>query len=248
MAEDNPKFKKEKKQEPKVEVVDVFVASKKEIDKVKCRTPKQAYKIFKGVQNYEEYELKNQEHFWVMGIDIYGYITCVYITAMGSENRLIVDPSDIFGMAIAKNSKEIVLAHNKPNLIGELKPTAIDLDMTNRFYHACLPFGLNVIDHILIADNIYYSMKENGDMKLLMEAIKYKQYNKIEARIIEEREKYGEHKLYEGRHEGRIEGEHNKAVAITIKMLKKDTPIKDIIELTDLTESEIKSIKQAIGK
>ncbi len=107
----------------------------------------------------------------IMGVDAVGYVSCIYIAAIGAENRMIIDPVDIFSTAVIHKSKKVFLAHNHPNegvdsdLSLTLSPE--DFDFTNRLYHACQSFGIEVMDHIILSDETYYSLDENKYMTLI---------------------------------------------------------------------------------
>ena len=80
-----------------------------------------------------------------MGIDSVGYVVCVYIAAIGADNRAIIDPVDMFDIALAKQSKKVIIAHNHPSETKKINPSENDFDLTNKLYHACLPFGIEII-------------------------------------------------------------------------------------------------------
>lgn len=56
----------------------------------------------------------------------------------------------------------IFIAHNHPS--GEPKPSRADYDFTRWLCSLCEIMGLKLVDHIIIADNGYYSFNENGDL------------------------------------------------------------------------------------
>ncbi len=224
---------------PKIEII---VPKKKEIESVQYRTPKQAYKIFRDIIDYEDYELKGQEHSWVMGIDSTGFISCIYIAALGSENCIVVDPIDVFGLAISKGARLIILAHNHPNTNTKPTPSSADLDLTNQFYHACKTFSLTIIDHIIIADGCYYSFLESGDMELIQQSIKYKAYNHIKHELDQEKKEHGQH----CRELGLIEGKKNKAFDIAISLLKSNVDIDIIAASTGLPKKWLEEMQKKI--
>lgn len=219
--------------------IEIIVPKKNEVESVRYSTPEQAYKIFRDIIDYEEYELKGQEHFWVMGIDSTGYISSIYVAALGSENRVLVDPIDVFGLAISKGARSIILAHNHPNTKVKPTPSEADLDVTNQFYHACLNFNLTIIDHIIIADGCYYSFLESGDMEHIRQSLKYKQYNYIKHIIDDEKQKHGEH--------CKLIGHQKEKMEIAMKMLAEDEPIDKIELYTGLTKNWLDEMKRELN-
>ena len=211
------------------------------------KSAKQAYKIFKEIVGYEEYELKHQEHFWIMGIDALGYVVCVYIGAIGADNRAIIDPVDLFSTALAHKSKKVIIAHNHPSERKKINPSENDFDLTNKLYHACLPFGIEIIDHIIFADKIFYSYAEHHEMKLIHKDLKYKTYDVLKNKLDEEKKDYGETKKIQGVKEGKIIGSSKEKFDIARKMLLKNKPIEEIIEFTELTADDIDDLKKEMG-
>ena len=120
----------------------------------------------------------------IMGIDALGYVVCVYIGAtrlcpcgIGADNRAIIDPIDMFDMALAKQSKKVIIAHNhtygtQTCLVKEKKLIQVKTILTfptgrkatNKLYHACLPFGIEIIDHIIFADKIFYTYGAQSEL------------------------------------------------------------------------------------
>ena len=211
------------------------------------KSPKQAYKIFKEIVGYEEYELKNQEHFWIMGIDSVGYVVCVYIAAIGADNRAIIDPVDMFDIALAKQSKKVIIAHNHPSETKKINPSENDFDLTNKLYHACLPFGIEIIDHIIVADKVFYSYAEHDEMNLIYKDLKYKTYDVLKPKLDEEKKNYGETKKIQGLKEGNIIGISKRSVEIARKMLSDNEDISKIIKYTELTADDIDDLKKEMG-
>lgn len=77
----------------------------------------------------------------------------------GSVNYSYVSPRDIFIAALQKEAVNIVLLHNHPS--GDPNPSRDDIKVTERVISGAKLLGLNMIDHIIIGDNRYYSFLEN---------------------------------------------------------------------------------------
>ena len=211
------------------------------------KSAKQAYKIFKDMVDYEEYELKHQEHFWIMGIDALGYVVCVYIGAIGADNRAIIDPVDLFSTALAHKSKKVIVAHNHPSERKKINPSENDFDLTNKLYHACLPFGIEIIDHIIFADKIFYSYAEHDEIKLIHKDLKYKTYDVLKPKLDEEKADAVNKGIKEGVSQGKIIGSSKEKFDIARKMLLKNKPTEEIIEFTELTADDIDDLKKEMG-
>lgn len=85
---------------------------------------------------------------------------CINTAHIGSLNSSIVHPREIFKIAILANSASIIIAHNHPS--GDPNPSREDISITSRIQEAGKIIGINLIDHIIIGDNKYISLKERS--------------------------------------------------------------------------------------
>ena len=227
----------------KIKEMEILATVKKKEKAVLFKSAKQAYKIFKDMVDYEEYELKKQEHFWIMGIDSVGYVVCVYIAAIGADNRAIIDPIDMFDMALAKQSKKVIIAHNHPSERKKINPSENDFDLTNKLYHACLPFGIEIIDHIIFADKIFYSYAEHDEIKLIHKDLKYKTYDVLKPKLDEEKADAVNKGIKDGVSQGKIIGSSKEKFDIAREMLSNNEDISKILQYTKLTADDIDDLK-----
>ena len=79
--------------------------------------------------------------------------------SMGTLNSSLVHPREVFREAIRRSSNKIILLHNHPS--GNAEPSKEDKSVTNRLKECGELIGIEVIDHIIIGDGIYFSFKEN---------------------------------------------------------------------------------------
>jgi DNA repair protein RadC len=66
----------------------------------------------------------------------------------------------VFGAAAAAGAAAVVLFHNHPS--GDPKPSADDVELTRRLAAVGILMGIDVVDHVILADVRYYSFKEEG--------------------------------------------------------------------------------------
>ncbi len=235
--------------------IKILLPTTKIKESVKCENTKQAYKIFREILNFEAIELRDTEHFWIMGVDNSGYVTCIYIAAIGTKNWERLDPTDIFGTAIYYKSKIIYMAHNCNGRFENINLCIKDFNLMNQLYHACLPFLITIVDHIILTDDTYSSFIENGYMELIFLSDMYKSYIEIEPKIIRDKEEYGEREkeigkqvgFVEGKQEGEIIGIDKRNIEIAKKMLSDNEEISKIVKYTELTSEEILKIKEDMG-
>ena len=217
--------------------MEIILITRREQKPEKYENSKQAYNIFKEILNYEKYELRDKEHFWVMGIDNAGFIVCIYIVALGSGNQVKMTAAEILDIAVGLKSRRIILAHNHPS--GNVEPSESDILTTNMLYHSCLPFGIEVLDHLIIAVGKYSSFEELGEMEKIKDDKTYKEYHEG---YIEGEEKGIELGIEEGIQKGEKVGIEKEKIAIAKSMLADNIDINIISKHTCLSEKEIESL------
>lgn len=80
--------------------------------------------------------------------------------ARGTLDRTFVHPRDVFKAAILANASGLILAHNHPS--GEATPSADDNVLTQRLKEAGTLLGIEILDHMIVGSEGYYSYKEQG--------------------------------------------------------------------------------------
>lgn len=103
-----------------------------------------------------------QEHFIVIYINKKQEIITDKTLFIGSNNKSIVDPKEIFKYAYELNASYIICIHNHPS--GNVLPSNDDLITTKVIKDASNLLNIPLIDHIIIGKNKYYSLNENNDM------------------------------------------------------------------------------------
>lgn len=110
----------------------------------------------------EEMRHLKKEYFKVLFLNTKNEILSSENTSIGNLNSSIVHPREVFRNAIRKGAASIILIHNHPS--GNPLPSRNDLDVTKRLQEAGQLLGIPVLDHLIIGDGVYVSLKE----KMLM--------------------------------------------------------------------------------
>lgn len=108
----------------------------------------------------EEMRYLKQEHFKIVLLDTKNQIICDKDITKGSINSSIVHPREVFKDAIKKSATGIILLHNHPS--GDPSPSKEDIDVTRRMVLAGDLIGIGILDHLIIGDGQYISLKEKG--------------------------------------------------------------------------------------
>jgi len=221
--------------------------------RIKIRTPDDAFKVMKEILLREDKIDREKEHFWVMGLAPSFRIKYVELVSLGCETRTYAEPINVFRFAVTKGCTKVILVHNHPS--GNLTPSAKDLDLTDNLIQVGRILHINVFDHLIISTKSYLNFEAKGLMEKLEKSTKYVPSFELIERIRAEERKIREEALKaerkknlkegetKGIEKGKKEGEKKKAIEIAKGMKNKGYSIEDIIDLTGLTKRVIEKIE-----
>ena len=127
-------------------------------ERIKIVDSAKAYNSFKDSWNIETIELF--EEFKIILLNHASEALGIYTVSKGGISSTVVEIRHILFVALKTNSTGIILAHNHPS--GNLKPSSSDLKLTERMNEACKVMDLNLIDHIILSKQGYFSFKDEG--------------------------------------------------------------------------------------
>ena len=119
------------------------------------RSPKDGYRLF--TQFLGELD---REYFVVMCLDTKNQPTAINICHIGSLNASLVHPREVMKAAILSNAASILIGHNHPS--GVPDESREDVEVTKRLVETGKVIGIDVLDHLVIGDDQYVSLKEKG--------------------------------------------------------------------------------------
>lgn len=123
------------------------------------RSPEDANNIVNVVLDlYSE----SVEKFGILTLNTKNQVAGVHILSVGTLNASMVHPREVFKAAVLNNAASIVCFHNHPS--GDPTPSPEDIEITKRLVDAGEIMGIQVLDHIVVGDNRFYSLKEKGMM------------------------------------------------------------------------------------
>jgi DNA repair protein RadC len=107
-------------------------------------------------------DMKNldREHFKVILLDSKNAVISVETISVGTVNASIVHPREALKPALEKSATSMILVHNHPT--GNVSPSREDILITRRFEKCGRILGIDIVDHLIIGDDDYRSMKEGG--------------------------------------------------------------------------------------
>ncbi|MFT9849866.1 RadC family protein [Aneurinibacillus sp. REN35] len=124
-------------------------------DRITIRSPKDAADVM-----MEEMRYHTQEHFVCLYLNTKNHIIGRETIFIGSLNSSIVHPREVYKEAIRRSSASVICLHNHPS--GDASPSREDIDVTRRLQEAGRILGIELLDHIIIGDGQFYSLKEKG--------------------------------------------------------------------------------------
>jgi DNA repair protein RadC len=101
-----------------------------------------------------------QECLKVIMLNTKNIVITIKDASLGSLNSSIVHPREVFCEAIKKSSASIIISHNHPS--GDPTPSSEDINLTHRIKECGKLIGIELLDHIIIGDGCYVSLKEKG--------------------------------------------------------------------------------------
>ena len=124
----------------------------------KIDTSKIAFDILFSL--WDKNKIEYVEHFYVLYLNRANKVIGSMLLSTGGCVGTVVDVKVLIQGALLSNAQAIVIAHNHPS--GSLTPSNNDLDITSRIKTACNYFEISLLDHLIIAENQYYSFKDEG--------------------------------------------------------------------------------------
>lgn len=129
------------------------IANSKYTNRSKFSSPKDIASFYMESFRHLDYEV-----FRVLYLDSSHCLIADRIISTGTVNRTLVSARDVFIHALSFNAVYVVLLHNHPS--GNPLPSDEDIKVTNTLYNAGLLLNIEVIDHIIIGDKQYFSLRE----------------------------------------------------------------------------------------
>ena len=106
------------------------------------------------------YNHASKEHFGVVLLNTKNHVLAIREVSVGSLSATIVHPREVFEQAIAVHAASIILFHNHPS--GEPSPSREDIAVTQRLVKAGRIMDIPVLDHIILGENRFVSLKERN--------------------------------------------------------------------------------------
>ena len=114
------------------------------------------------IANYTMPRLRycDREHFYAILLNTKNHVIASPLISIGTLSESLVHPRELFKEAINHSSSSIILVHNHPS--GDPSPSREDIMMTRRIIEGGRLLDIQILDHVIIGDNTYISLREQG--------------------------------------------------------------------------------------
>lgn len=194
--------------------------------KIKILNSEDVYNVMQQILLRQNKIRRNQEHFWVVGLNNKNVILFIELIAIGRNNRVNVHPPDVFRMAIYKLATRVILVHNHPS--GVLNISTQDAHITDKLLKVGKIIEIDVIDHLIISEENFTSFLDTGELDKIKKSGLYEVLQPEEDMV----RKY---KLEAEKKRGEKEG----LMAVAKRMHENDYAFDDIKKMTGLTKAEL---------
>jgi DNA repair protein RadC len=132
--------------------------AKKEVERVKQKSVTSPDNIIPLLRSQiTDYK---KEHFFVINFDVRNRYLDIETISVGTLNTSLVHPRETFKGAIKRHAHSVMVAHNHPS--GDLNPSQEDINITKRLKESGKILGIELLDHIIITEDSYFSFKSEN--------------------------------------------------------------------------------------
>jgi DNA repair protein RadC len=204
----------------------------KKEEKVKVLCADDLYGIMQRILVRESRIDRNREHLWTVSLDTAYRILNIELVSLGTVNKTLVEPMEVFSIPLQKRAVKVILVHNHPS--GELRPSERDKDITDQLIQVGRIMNVPLMDHLIISETACYSFLDSGLLHELQQSLKYVPAYEIKKR-------YEKAAIEKGEQQGVEKG--RKEVARQMK--KEGYAIEAIMKMTGLSKAVIGRLKIA---
>nr|CAA9251190.1 UPF0758 family protein [uncultured Armatimonadetes bacterium] len=126
-------------------------------ERPKIRSPRDVYNLLGPTLRDQ-----NREHFVALLLDTKGGVLRTRTVSVGDLSSSLVHPREVFTEAVRHSAASLIVAHNHPS--GDPAPSPEDVQVTRRLCEAGELLGIELLDHVVLGDSRWVSLKEKGLM------------------------------------------------------------------------------------
>jgi DNA repair protein RadC len=116
--------------------------------------------VFRAI--YDVNKIEHREMMYAMYLNRNNVVLGVLLISEGGTSATVCDPKIVFQGALKLNASAVILSHNHPS--GNLTPSHADIQLTNRLTNGGKILDVQILDHVILTADSYYSFADNGMM------------------------------------------------------------------------------------
>lgn len=120
------------------------------------KSPQEVFEYAKGLTRLKKEYLRG------LYVDTRNKLIRDEVIAIGTLNASFAHPREVFHPAIESHAAAIILVHNHPS--GDPSPSKDDIELTRQIYKASRILDIEILDHVIIGNEEYFSLKERTDI------------------------------------------------------------------------------------
>ena len=128
------------------------IDNKMEIENSEIKKPEDVFSTVK-----KDTFARNKEQLFLLSLNSRNRLISKDLISIGTLNETLIHPREVFKTALSKNAASIILVHNHPS--NDSGPSTDDIKVTERIAKAGITIGIPLIDHVIVCDNGYTSLK-----------------------------------------------------------------------------------------
>ena len=107
----------------------------------------------------KNYAVCDKEHFLLVTLNGGHEIIQIHVITVGTLNRTLIHPREIFSVAMRDNAAAIIVSHNHPS--GNCEPSEEDIQVTETLRKVSVIMGIELLDHVIVSRETYFSFLEH---------------------------------------------------------------------------------------
>lgn len=139
--------------------LEVRVQLVKESNNIKgprINSPQDVYRLVEHLKD------SDREQFLTICLDTRNNVLSIETTAIGTLTANLVHPREVFKTAVLQNAAGIIIVHNHPS--GDPAPSDDDIKITKTIFEASKIMDIRLLDHLVVGNGVFKSLKEMGKM------------------------------------------------------------------------------------
>ena len=223
-------------------------------DKEKIQGAYDTYQIMQSIffKRHGEVDTR-KEHFWAIALNKALKILSIELISIGTSTKTLAGAKETLSLPIHKLASQVVLVHNHPS--GNPEPSENDIKITEKLMRGAILFDIDIVDHVIVAPQTYYSFANSGLIEKLYNNMKYaslpvqeKWLEKEAQKMKREFDKNKGKLLKEGEKKGIEKGAKAEKMQIAKNLLKQGVDVAIVKKTTGITHQWIGRLQGEIAK